>query len=114
MAVPVVVADEEVDEHVVDEGGEIEVGFHRFVDGGVGGVSFGDVGHGVVGGDGAGLGEAGVDGIVVAVLPAEVGFHEILVGAFVDVVDAPVDAVDVEVDPAAVGAGVLEGEVKVV
>lgn len=114
VAVPVVVADEEVDEHVVDEGVDIEVRLHGLVDGGRGDVPFGDVGHGVEGGDGAVGGLAGVDGVVVIVLAAEVGFHEVLVGAFVNVVEAPVDTIDVEVEPAPVDSGVVHFEEEIV
>ena len=86
IAIPVVIADEEIEYHVVDEGVDIEMALQDFVNGVACYIVAGNGSHSVVSGDCPRLRLAFIDGIIIGVFTTEVGLHEVLIGTLVEMV----------------------------
>ena len=101
--IPVIVAEVEVEEHIVDEIVDVEQLANPGVAGRRGDSRVGDVHHPVPVREVAVDGGGDVLGVVIFTLPISVGSHEGGRGALVEVVETPVETVEVEVDEAPVG-----------
>ena len=113
VSIPVIVAEVEVEQHVVDEVVDVE----QFADPGVacgrGDSGIGDAHHPVP------VRQVAVDrggdilNIVILSFPISVGCHERSRGSLVEIVEAPVEAVDVEMHETSMGRGLAHGELRV-
>ena len=113
MAIPVAVSDVGIEDHVIDEGIEIEILLDGGVASGTCDVSVGDIHHLVEGREVAIGSDGRIYRVVVVITSAKVICHVIGIRPFVKVVEAPVDSIKEEVGPAAMGTILTHLEEKV-
>ena len=108
IAIPVVITNEEIECHVVDEGIDIEMALQDFVNRVTCYVVAGNRSHSVVSSDCSRLCLAFIDGIIIAVVTTEVDFHEVLIGTLVEMIQSPINPVYIKMGPPSVDSDISQ------
>ena len=112
VVIPVTVTAVEVDHHVVDEVGHVDIRGEGIVSGLIGNATLGDgvslkpVGGGAV----DDISRVGIQGVPAVLFAPVVGRAEVGIGSFDDIVNSPVKSVEVEVEKGSVAGSVSHCE----